>query len=142
MKILVLNCGSSSLKYQLIDGDTEELLAKGLCERIGIDGALTHEPTGKDKVSFTDPLPDHKVAVSRVLEVLLDPEYGVIKSVDEIGACGHRIVQVENILQIPFSLQTKLRMQSINVQSLLPYITLQTLSVSTLVRKSCPTYLR
>jgi len=92
MKILVLNCGSSSLKYQLIDGDTEELLAKGLCERIGIDGALTHEPTGKDKVSFTDPLPDHKVAVSRVLEVLLDPEYGVIKSVDEIGACGHRIV--------------------------------------------------
>ena len=92
MKVLIINCGSSSLKYQLIDGDTEELLAKGLCERIGIDGALTHEPTGKDKVSFTDALPDHKVAVSKVLEVLLDPEYGVIKSVDEIGACGHRIV--------------------------------------------------
>ena len=92
MKILVLNCGSSSLKYQLIDGDTEALLAKGLCERIGIDGNLKHEPTGKDKVSFTDPLPDHKVAVSKVLEVLLNPEYGVISDVKEIEAVGHRIV--------------------------------------------------
>ena len=92
MKILVLNCGSSSLKYQLIDGDTEAVLAKGLCERIGIDGMLKHEPEGKEKFVSNDPLPDHATAVQAVMDALVDPEHGVIKSVDEIGAVGHRVV--------------------------------------------------
>ncbi len=93
MKILVLNCGSSSLKYQLIDGDTENLLAKGLCERIGIEGSrLKHEPTDKDEVVFTDPLPDHKVAVEKVLAALLSKEHGVLETIHEIGAVGHRVV--------------------------------------------------
>ena len=65
MKVLVINCGSSSLKYQLIDSVTEEVLAKGLCERIGIDGRLTHKPTGKDSVAIEAAMPDHKAAVNR-----------------------------------------------------------------------------
>ncbi|MEA4973212.1 MAG: acetate kinase [Candidatus Metalachnospira sp.] len=92
MKILVLNCGSSSLKYQLIDGDTEELLAKGLCERIGIDGVLKHEAAGKDKYVSENPLPDHATAVKSVMEALVDAEHGVISSTDEIDAVGHRVV--------------------------------------------------
>jgi len=92
MKILVLNCGSSSLKYQLIDSETEYVLAKGLCERIGIDGKLKHEPTGKDTVVFTDPMPDHTVAVQMVIDALLSPEHGVVKSAKEINAVGHRVV--------------------------------------------------
>ena len=63
MKVLVINCGSSSLKYQLIDSETESVLAKGLCERIGIDGALTHQPAGKDKIKSTPAMPDHKTAI-------------------------------------------------------------------------------
>ena len=93
MKILVLNCGSSSLKYQLIDMEDESVLAKGLCERIGINGSrLTHRPTGKDRYEVETPMPNHQVAVELVLEALLDPEHGVIASADEIGAVGHRVL--------------------------------------------------
>ncbi len=92
MKVLVINCGSSSLKYQLIDSESEQVLAKGLCERIGIDGVLTHTPAGKDKVVFNDPLPNHTVAVGNVLKQLTDKENGVIADLSEIGAVGHRVV--------------------------------------------------
>ncbi len=93
MKILVINCGSSSLKYQLIDSGTEEVLAKGLCERIGIDGgSLTHQPAGKDKIKIEREMPDHTVAVQMVIGALTDKEHGVIASLSEIGAVGHRIV--------------------------------------------------
>ena len=93
MKILVLNCGSSSLKYQLIDMDNESVLAKGLCERIGIEGSkLTHKPTGKDQFVVEKPMKDHQVAVELVLEALQDQEHGVISSPDEISAIGHRIL--------------------------------------------------
>ena len=93
MNILVINCGSSSLKYQLIDSESEKVLAKGLCERIGIDGsAITHQPAGGDKVTTEVPMPDHTEAVKYVIEKLTDPVVGVVKSLDEIGAVGHRIV--------------------------------------------------
>ena len=92
MKVLVINCGSSSLKYQLIDSDTEELLAKGLCERIAVDGRLTHTTTGKEKYTKDLPMPDHNAAVSYVLEALTDKETGAITDLSEIDAVGHRIV--------------------------------------------------
>ena len=93
MKILVINCGSSSLKYQLINSDTEDVLAKGLCERIGIEGSvLTHKPTGKDKYVVETPMKDHNIAVKLVLDALQDAEHGVIKSTDEIAAVGHRVL--------------------------------------------------
>lgn len=93
MKVLVINCGSSSLKYQLIDSETEEALAKGLCERIGIDGsAIIHQPAGGEKRKQEVPMPDHTAAVGFVIEKLTDPEVGVISSLKEIGAVGHRIV--------------------------------------------------
>ena len=92
MKVLVINCGSSSLKYQLIDSETEAVMAKGLCERIGIDGRLTHKPASGGKYEYNDPLPTHVEAVSAVLAKLTDPEVGVIKDLSEIGAVGHRIV--------------------------------------------------
>ena len=93
MNILVINCGSSSLKYQLINSESEEVLAKGLCERIGIDGsAIVHQPAGGDKVSTQVDMPNHTAAVKLVIEKLTDPQVGVIKSLDEIGAVGHRIV--------------------------------------------------
>jgi len=93
MNVLVINCGSSSLKYQLISSETEEVLAKGLCERIGIDGSMiTHAPAGGDKVSAEVPMADHTDAVRYVIEKLTDAEVGVIKSLDEIDAVGHRIV--------------------------------------------------
>lgn len=93
MKILVINCGSSSLKYQLIDSDTEAVLAKGLCERIGIDGgSLTHQASDKEKVVVKKEMPDHTVAVQMVIDALTDPVNGVISSLQEIGAVGHRIV--------------------------------------------------
>lgn len=92
MKILVINAGSSSLKYQLIDMQTEEVLAKGGCERIGIPGSLLKaKGNGKEKV-YNQDMPTHKVAIELVLEALHDDEIGVIKSMDEIGAVGHRIV--------------------------------------------------
>ena len=93
MNILVINCGSSSLKYQLIDSESEKVLAKGLCERIGIDGsAITHQPADGDKVTTKVAMPDHTEAVKYVIEKLTDPVVGVVKSLDEIGAVGHRIV--------------------------------------------------
>lgn len=93
MNVLVINCGSSSLKYQLISSDTEEVLAKGLCERIGIDGsAITHTPAGGEKITEEHPMPDHTEAVRLVIEKLTDDKVGVIKSLDEIDAVGHRIV--------------------------------------------------
>ena len=92
MKVLVINCGSSSLKYQLIDSATESVLAKGLCERITIDGRLTHTTTGKERYTVDLDMPDHKAAVKYVLDALVDPETGAIGSLDEIDACGHRIV--------------------------------------------------
>lgn len=92
MKILVINCGSSSLKYQLIDSDTEEVLAKGLCERIGIDGMFTYQKAGGEKKVTQIDQPDHKKSVSLVLDALTDPENGVVKDLSEIGAVGHRVV--------------------------------------------------
>ncbi|MBR3307201.1 MAG: acetate kinase [Lachnospiraceae bacterium] len=93
MNILVINCGSSSLKYQLIDSESENVLAKGLAERIGIEGSvLTHSPAGKDKFTRQEPMPDHSVAVRMVIEALTDKEHGVISSLSEIGAVGHRVV--------------------------------------------------
>lgn len=92
MNVLVINCGSSSLKYQLIDSKSETLLAKGLCERIGIDGRLTHQTIGKDKIESEVSMPNHTVAVKLVLNELIDPKVGAIKSLDEIVAVGHRIV--------------------------------------------------
>ena len=93
MKILVINCGSSSLKYQLIDMENENVLAKGLCERIGIEGSkLTHKPTGKAVLEKTEAMPDHQVAVKLVLDALQDATYGVISNVNEISAIGHRVL--------------------------------------------------
>ena len=93
MKILVINCGSSSLKYQLIDMDNESIVAKGLCERIGIEGSkLTHQPAGKDKYVVESPMPNHTVAINMVMEALQDKDHGVIASTDEISAIGHRVL--------------------------------------------------
>lgn len=93
MKVLVINAGSSSLKYQLLDMDTERLLAKGLAERIGIEGSVvTHEPVGKDKVKFERPMETHKEALDIIMRALVDEQYGVIKSLNEIDAVGHRTV--------------------------------------------------
>lgn len=93
MNVLIINCGSSSLKYQLIETDREEVLAKGLCERIGINGsAITHTPAGKDKVTTEVPMADHTDAVKLVIERLTDEKVGVIKSLSEIDAVGHRVV--------------------------------------------------
>lgn len=94
MKILVINAGSSSLKYQLIDMDNETVLAKGLCERIGIDGSnLQHTNVGKDtKTKIEKPMKDHGDAIQMVIDALVDGEIGVISSMDEIGAVGHRVV--------------------------------------------------
>ena len=93
MKILVINAGSSSLKYQLMDPETGEIAAKGLCERIYIDGRLTHKNLVKGtKVEREIPMPSHAEAIDAVLAILVDPEYGVIRSVDEIEAVGHRVL--------------------------------------------------
>ncbi|AOY77356.1 acetate kinase [Clostridium formicaceticum] len=93
MKVLVMNCGSSSLKYQLINMENEELLAKGIAERIGIDGSFVkHETTGKEKVVIEEPLNDHKAAIKIVVDALTNSEYGAIQSMEEISAVGHRVV--------------------------------------------------
>ena len=93
MKILVINCGSSSLKYQLIDMDNESVVAKGLCERIGIEGSkLTHKATGKDDYVVEREMPTHVTAIEMVMEALQDPTYGVIKDTSEIAAVGHRVL--------------------------------------------------
>jgi len=93
MKILVVNCGSSSLKYQLIDMENENVIAKGLCERIGIEGSrLTHQPAGKDTYVAESPMPDHSAAIQMVMDALQDKDHGVIQSTDEITAIGHRVL--------------------------------------------------
>ncbi len=93
MKILVINCGSSSLKYQLIDMTTEQALASGLVERIGIEGSrIKHEKEGMDKVVIESPMKDHKIALNFVLDALKDEKHGVIKDINEIEAVGHRVV--------------------------------------------------
>lgn len=93
MKVLVINCGSSSLKFQLIDSDSEKCLAKGLCERIGIDGSMiTYAPEGGEKENTVTPMSDHTEAIRLVLEALTNSRTGVVKSLDEIGAVGHRVV--------------------------------------------------
>ncbi|MCB6200270.1 acetate kinase [Extibacter muris] len=92
MNVLVINCGSSSLKFQLINSDTEQVLAKGLCERIGIDGSLTYQPEGGEKVKSDKPMPTHTEAIQYVIDALTDAKTGVVKSLDEIGAVGHRVV--------------------------------------------------
>ena len=93
MKVLVINCGSSSLKYQLIDMENESVIAKGLCERIGIEGSvLTHKPAGKANYVAESPMPTHKEAIQLVMAALTDPEHGVIASTDEINAIGHRVL--------------------------------------------------
>lgn len=93
MNILVINCGSSSLKYQVINSDTEQCIAKGLCERIGIDGSqITYAPAGGEKEVTVTPMPDHTEAIRLVLEALTNEKTGVVKSLAEIGAVGHRVV--------------------------------------------------
>ena len=92
MNVLVINCGSSSLKYQVINSDTEEVLAKGLCERIGIDGRLVYQPKGGEKEMTDAAMPTHTEAVRMVLDALVNPKTGVLKSLNEIDAVGHRIV--------------------------------------------------
>lgn len=93
MNILVINCGSSSLKFQLIDSETEQCIAKGLCERIGIDGSnISYTPAGGQKEKKECPMEDHTEAIRLVLEALTNEKTGVVKSLDEIGAVGHRIV--------------------------------------------------
>ena len=92
MNVLVINCGSSSLKYQLINSDTEEVLAKGLCERIGIDGRLTYQKAGLDKEVTEAAMPTHKEAIQLVLDALVNDKTGAIASLDEVNAVGHRIV--------------------------------------------------
>ena len=93
MKVLVINCGSSSLKYQVLDMTNEVLECKGLVERIGIEGStITHEKIGQDKFKLTTPMADHKDAIGHVMDALVDPDHGVVKDMSEIGAVGHRVV--------------------------------------------------
>ena len=91
MNVLVINCGSSSLKYQLIDSESEKVLAKGLCERIGIDGRLTYQKAGLDKEITEAPMPTHKEAIKMVLDALTNDKTGAIKSLDEVGAVGYLV---------------------------------------------------
>lgn len=93
MKVLVINCGSSSLKYQVLDMNGEILMAKGLVERIGLDGsAITHEKIGEDKIKTEAPMETHKEAIAQVLEAIVDPSHGVLESMDDLNAVGHRVV--------------------------------------------------
>ena len=92
MNVLVVNCGSSSLKYQLINSDSEEVLAKGICERIGLDGRLVYQKEGCDKEITDAPMPTHKEAIQMVLDALVNPKTGAVASLSEIDAVGHRVV--------------------------------------------------
>lgn len=92
MNVLVVNCGSSSLKFQLINSDTEAVAAKGLCERIGIDGRLVYQPTGGEKEITEAAMPTHTEAIQMVLDALVNPKTGVLKSLDEVEAIGHRVL--------------------------------------------------
>ena len=102
MKILVINCGSSSLKYQFIDMETEEVISKGLCERIGINGSLlTHKAVGKDDFVLEQEMPNHTVAVKLVMDALTDKDHGVISDVSEIAAIGHRVLHAGTVYSDP-----------------------------------------
>ena len=92
MKILIINAGSSSLKYQFMESEGGEVFAKGLCERIGIDGRLTHKVPGREDVKQDIPMPTHNEAIQAVLDIMVDPAKGVISSTDEIAAVGHRVL--------------------------------------------------
>ncbi len=92
MKVLVINCGSSSLKYQVIDSETEQVQAKGLCERIGIDGRLIYQPTGGEKEVTEAPMPTHTEAIQMVLDALVNEKSGILKSLDEVDDIGHRVL--------------------------------------------------
>ena len=91
MNVLVVNCGSSSLKFQLINSDTEAVAAKGLCERIGLDGRLVYQPAGGEKEITEAPMPTHTEAIRMVLDALVNPKTGVLKSLDEVEA-GHCVL--------------------------------------------------
>ena len=96
MNILVINAGSSSLKYQLLNPETQEVLAKGLCERIGIDGKFTYKAPGKEKIDAADvAMPTHSEAIQAVLNALVDGKNGVISSMKEIDAVGHRVISTD-----------------------------------------------
>lgn len=98
MKVLVINAGSSSLKYQLLDTANQEVLAKGLCERIGIDGKFTYKAPGKNTIDAVDvAMPTHSEAIQAVLDALVDADNGVIASMNEIEAVGHRVVHLSLI---------------------------------------------
>ena len=88
MKVLIINCGSSSLKYQIIDSETEQVQAKGLCERIGIDGRLIYQPAGGEKEVTEAPMPTHTEAIQMVLDALVNEKTGVLKTLDEVDAIG------------------------------------------------------
>ena len=92
MNVLVVNCGSSSLKFQLINSDTEAVAATGLCERIGLDGRLVYQPAGGEKEITEAPMPTHTEAIRMVLDALVNPKTGVLKSLDEVEAIGHRVL--------------------------------------------------
>ena len=114
MKILVLNCGSSSLKYQLIDMENEHVLTKGLCERIGIDGSvLTHKVPGKDNYVVETPMPDHSVAVQLVLDALTDKDHGVMKSMLLVTAYSTAAQNSQN----PSLLTKMLKLLSVNAST-------------------------
>lgn len=110
MKILVINCGSSSLKYQFIDMNTEKVIAKGLCERIGIDGSkLTHKADGKEDFIKEQPMPNHTVAVELVMAALTDKEHGVIKDISEIAAVGHRVLHAGTVYSDPVTVNADVK---------------------------------
>ncbi|MEG2480197.1 MAG: acetate kinase, partial [Mucinivorans sp.] len=124
MKILVLNCGSSSIKYQLIDKpskDSSTLLAKGLVERIGLtDGLLTHKPQGKPKYEFVQSIPDHSVGINLILSALTDPAHGVIESLNEITAAGHRVAHGGEYFQDSVIVTSTVKQQIENCFELAP----------------------
>ena len=129
MKVLVINSGSSSLKYQLIDMETEGVIAKGTCERIGIDGSkLTHKAKGAETVIEKD-MPDHNVAVALVLGALTDEKIGVISSMDDIDAVGHRAVASGEVFKRLRWLPTTVLQRWKNFAILRPCITPRRLSV-------------
>ena len=124
MNILVINCGSSSLKYQLINSETEAVLAKGLCERIGIEGSMiTYQPAGGEKEVTESPMPTHTQAIQLVLDALTNEKSGVIKSLAEVGAVGHRVVHGGEKFTTSTLLQKKLWQQSKSVTTLHRFIT-------------------
>ena len=140
MNILVINAGSSSLKYQLMDPDTGWVSAKGLCERIGIDGRLTHRiPAKGEKVSRDIPMPTHSEAISAVLDILVDERYGVIKSLDEVDAVGHRVLHGGDKFVESCIINEAASRPSATASPWAPSTTPPTSRASRPARRSCPT---